>query len=54
MKTDMGSYRFELIYRIKCLDWEGLIGRGLTGGFRLRFDINFETDINPYRFSYQF
>ena len=31
MKTDMGSYQFELIYRIKCLDWEGLIGRGLTG-----------------------
>ena len=31
MKTDMGSYRFELIYGTKCLDWEGLIGRGLMG-----------------------
>ena len=58
MKTDMGSDQFELIYRIKCLDWEGLIGRGLTGDLgsilisilkpiwtHIGSHINFELDI---------
>ena len=60
METDMGSYQFQFFSNQFIHLWVqvsrlgGANRKGFNGGFRLHFDINFETDMDPYRFSYQF
>ena len=57
-------YRISIVLMKKDINWlilwekvsrlGGANRKGFNGGFRLHFDINFETDMDPYRFSYQF
>ena len=60
METDMSSYQFHLFNDqfihlwVKVSRLGGANRKGFNGGFRLHFDINYETDMNPYQFSYQF